>query len=388
MRIVLLAVVLVLACVPAAGAAAVPPNDDFANAIDLTALADPFLQGTNLNATEEDMEPDHAGNPGGRSVWYSWTAPGDGSIPNVSFAVDGFDTLLGVYTGAAVGALTEVASNDDVGGGPGSAVSFATVAGETYRIAIDGFGGKTGRFFLSWGPAPPNDNFADAIALAGASGQREGDSIVGATAEAGEIVFAAPPSVWYSWSPPVDGTYKIDTEGSSFDTVLAVYEGTSLEDLELLEVNDDDFEIGGCCWSWVPLVDALAATTYWIQVSSFGESEGSITLNWSPLILGTNGADVITGTSADEEIRARGGNDVVRGAGGADRIVGGNGNDEVHGGPGDDLLVDRRGLDRLLGEGGADRLDTRDGRRGDIVNGGAGADVCRADRRDTRRNCP
>jgi hypothetical protein len=55
----------------------------------------------------------HAGDAGGRSVWWSWTAARGGVV---SFDTCGaeFDTLLAVYTGDRVDALTKVASNDDL----------------------------------------------------------------------------------------------------------------------------------------------------------------------------------------------------------------------------------------------------------------------------------
>jgi len=48
-----------------------------------------------VNATKEPGEPAHAGNDGGASIWYSWTAPSTG---NVTITTEGssFDTLLGV----------------------------------------------------------------------------------------------------------------------------------------------------------------------------------------------------------------------------------------------------------------------------------------------------
>jgi len=385
------AVVLALA-LPSLGHAA-PVNDDFANAIDLNAVvADDFVSGTNVGASKEMGEPDHGGNSGGRSVWYTWTAPGDGSIPNVGIRVFGdFDTLLGVYTGVAVGALTEEASNDDVPFGA-SAVSFATTPGTTYRIAVDGFAGKSGRFDLVWNEAPANDNFADAVVLAGAAGARMGDPVRGATLEPGEIdPFGTGQSVWYSWTPPADGTYKLSTFGSSFDTILAVYEGSSLETLTLLELNDDDPD-RGCCSSWIPLVDADSATTYQIQVTPLGFPdfpEPMIALSWGPLVLGTGGADVLVGTAGAEEIRGRGGPDMLSGGGGDDLLFGGRGNDVSRGGSGDDLVFDRRGaFDILLGQGDEDRVDARDGRPGDTVRGGIGIDVCRSDPGDTRSGCP
>ena len=49
-----------------------------------------------------------------------------------------FNTLLAVYTGSSVSALTLVASNDDDGSTVGaSEVTFDTVAGQTYRELLD-----------------------------------------------------------------------------------------------------------------------------------------------------------------------------------------------------------------------------------------------------------
>jgi Ca2+-binding RTX toxin-like protein len=390
-RLVLFVTAFLLLAVPSAMPAALaPPNDNFADAVDLNAIADTngFVRANNVNATAEPLEPNHAGQTGGKSIWYSWTAPGDGSIPHVAFLAGGdFDTLLGVYTGPAVGALTPIASNDDVAGfGGGSSVSFATVAGTTYHIAIDGFLGKSGVAFLEWRESPANDNFADAFVLSGASGSRTGDTANGATTELGEDVFAALQSVWYEWTPPVDGTYKFSTVGSGFDTLMAIYSGTVLEDLELIDVNDDDPD-RGCCSSWIGLVDAVATTTYYINVSPLSLEAGPLNLSWGPLILGDAAPNVITGTPAAEEIRGLGGEDILAGAGGADLVFGGRGNDSIRGGPANDLVFDRTGLDLLRGDSGNDVLDARDRARGDRLIGGPGVDNCRADRTDVRSGC-
>jgi hypothetical protein len=61
-----------------------------------------------------------------------------------------FDTLLAVYTGSTVSALTRIASDDDSGGSLTSRVSFSAVAGTTYRIAVDGYGAASGSVKLTW----------------------------------------------------------------------------------------------------------------------------------------------------------------------------------------------------------------------------------------------
>jgi hypothetical protein len=119
----------------------VPPNDNFANAITITLANNAAtMTGHNNNATKESGEPNHAGDQGGRSVWWKWSAPVDGPV-SLDTAGSIFDTTLGVYTGASVSNLTAIASSDDVN--PGvvqySALTFSAVGGTTYYIAVDGF---------------------------------------------------------------------------------------------------------------------------------------------------------------------------------------------------------------------------------------------------------
>jgi hypothetical protein len=149
-RLVLTAFFLFLASAPPA--LAVPPaNDNFANATNLTGPAG-SITGSTIDATKEAGEPNHAGEPGGRSLWYRWAAPRDGLVTFDSCATSGFDSLLAVYTGSAVNALSEVESNDDEPACPfgRSRVVFPATAGLIYRIAVDGFGAAQGPVLLSW----------------------------------------------------------------------------------------------------------------------------------------------------------------------------------------------------------------------------------------------
>lgn len=67
----------------------------------------------------------------------------------------GFDTILAVYTGSAVGSLTRVACNDDVAfGDRGSLVQFTAVPGTTYRTQVGGYNGVSGTFPLYITRAP------------------------------------------------------------------------------------------------------------------------------------------------------------------------------------------------------------------------------------------
>src|SRR6266567_3334494 len=117
-------------------ATAQPVNDNFANALPLTGAV-VTTTGSNVGATRESGEPNIGSNIGGASVWWAWTAPGNGAV-TIDTSGSSFNTMLGVYTGSSVNALTLVASNDDYSTNLWSRVSFVAVGGTVYRIAVDG----------------------------------------------------------------------------------------------------------------------------------------------------------------------------------------------------------------------------------------------------------
>jgi thiol-disulfide isomerase/thioredoxin len=136
----------ILSALPADVRGAAPANDNFANATVLTGITN-FVISANAGATPEPGERDHADSTCSNSVWWTWQAPFTGSV-GISTAGSTFDTLLAVYTGDSVSNLQVVADNDDdAAGGFGivtSSLVFRALAGETYRIAVDGFNGATG----------------------------------------------------------------------------------------------------------------------------------------------------------------------------------------------------------------------------------------------------
>ncbi len=126
-----------------------PDNDNFSNQILVSGdLID--ITGSNQNATKETGEPEHAGDSGGASVWWSWRPPFSG-FATISTIGSDFDTTLAVYTGTSVTNLIPIVSNNDIDPGGGeftSAVTFYTSSNITYQIAVDGFQAMTGRIQL------------------------------------------------------------------------------------------------------------------------------------------------------------------------------------------------------------------------------------------------
>jgi subtilisin family serine protease len=126
-----------------------PENDLFANAIALTGNSGTSSI-SNTNATKESGEPNHAGNAGGKSIWWSFTPASDGVL-TLSTTNSTFDTMLAMYLGSRVDSLTSVTGNDDADDGVSfSKITQAVRANQTYRIAVDGFGGADGTVSLSY----------------------------------------------------------------------------------------------------------------------------------------------------------------------------------------------------------------------------------------------
>ncbi len=277
------------------GVSAAPPaNDNFLERI-LIPGATATVTGSNIDATWEPGEPNHAGNPGGRSVWWTWKAPDNGEV---RIATDGsdFDTLLAVYIGSNVSSLTTVATNDDHALLPTSRVRFGVLKGTSYEIAVDGFQNgadpASGRISLALGfipnpiPRPSNDRFADRTALTGSTITVNASNI-NATREPDEPLHAGvlgDSSVWWSWTATLSGPVIISTEGSAFDTLLGIHTGTALSDLTMVAQSDDIDSLNQILTSRVVL-QAVDGRTYAIAVDGFDGASGSIQLRLEPLVL-------------------------------------------------------------------------------------------------------
>ena len=110
-----------------------PANDDCANAIDLGSGASGSTTGTNIGATVEDGEPGVARRSPtqittGKTVWWKWTAPSTGAFEFDTIGSD-IDTMLGVFTGLGVDALTR--------GDVRTTTSAATTLHEQRRLPRD-----------------------------------------------------------------------------------------------------------------------------------------------------------------------------------------------------------------------------------------------------------
>jgi hypothetical protein len=126
---------------------------------------------------------------------------------------------------------------------------------------------------------PFSDIFADAGEITGLSGTGNGED-TNAVDQIGEPELDGRPGshlVWVQWTPPTNGVATISTLGSSFDTLLGVYTGTTLSDLTPVAADDDS---GGFFGSQV-IFNAAVGTTYMIGVAGRGTDSGEIVLTWN-----------------------------------------------------------------------------------------------------------
>ena len=128
-------------------------------------------------------------------------------------------------------------------------------------------------------PAPPaNDAFLNATTLASLSGTT--GTNVSATKETAEPSHGAGSarSVWYRWTAPSDGSLTLSTQGSSYDTLLAAYSGSSLGSLVQLAANDD--VDGSNLWSRIT-IPVTSGAIYRVAVDGWSGASGAISLSGS-----------------------------------------------------------------------------------------------------------
>jgi hypothetical protein len=257
----------------AAAFAAPPPNDQFANAQVVTGNS-ASVTGSTVDATREPGEPGH----GDYSVWYRWTPSASGTV-TINTCDSNFDTVLSVYTGSRVDALTRIAQNEDsfACDSFGSRVRFDATAGTTYQIAVasnfDEQGDVVLDVELELPVIPPNDAFDLAMALGGYEDSARGTN-VNATRQANEPAHAGNgggSSVWFRWRAPGGGIAVIDTCRSNFNTLLGVYTGASVDQLKRIAADDN-----GCGGQSRVSFFAKRGTTYWLAVDGHGGDTGRV----------------------------------------------------------------------------------------------------------------
>lgn len=309
-----------------------PINDAFEDAIVLSGSLPIVRTGdTNVDATAEVDEPtlinygeidaENEYDGIGASVWYSWECPSSGVY---RFRIDtDFDSVLSIYTGAALGSLTRVAQSENVWSDPFyEECHLDATAGTTYYLQAAGYDGQTGNIDIELAASsrPANDLFASAVALT--SGIVASGSTFGASIQSGEprreeygYYYTVGKTVWYSFtaeaSENIDlGVTATGRWGSEGRPMVSVYTGASLAALTLKA--GSSVSSGSLSLSFV----STAGTTYFVQVGAapgYGIDEGDFDVefvsyppffpSFATAITLVNSTASLTADNTDEELR-------------------------------------------------------------------------------------
>ncbi len=289
-----------------------PGNDEFQNAITISSDNYTNIQDT-IDATTANDDPllecaFNGPRTGSSTVWYKFTPTNDG-VAFVTTAGTDYDTILGVWQGTA-GNLTNVACNDDVSFFDlTSRVEAELVSGQTYYIEAvdwstldssavskphkpgDGVRAKMGGSltlnltFVPTTPAP-NDAIENAT-LIDANPYAIQQGTLGATVAGNDPYFPCAfggarqgsATVWFKFIPNANGKISADTVNTSYDTILAVWTGTS-GSLTNVACDDDG---GGSLTSLVSDVAVTQGVTYYLEAAAYA-AEGTATMEKGKLI--------------------------------------------------------------------------------------------------------
>ena len=268
-----------------------PPNDDFSNNITISALPYSNPQSTEsatVQSGEQAASCEGSANIE-NTVWYAYTATAD---QQVTFSATGSSVVKGisVWTGSALGALTEVGCATP-GVVPATKVNMTNDT--LYYIRIGSSNGLSSDFTLQADVAPINDDFANAITIDAISTNFapfiDTQDVVGATIQTNEpaATCGSTPAfrtVWYVYTALDQHIMTLNTTGSDYDTTLSVWTGNSLGALTQIGCNDNN----GALTTSALTVNAIPGATYFIRVSSSSGTAGN--LNFNAIIASKPGA--------------------------------------------------------------------------------------------------
>jgi hypothetical protein len=197
------------------------------------------------------------------NIWYCYTASCTGDV-TVALSGTSYDTMLAAYDGCACYPASDklIECNDDFGDSTDSQITFAAIAGNQYLIEVGGHASQAGQGRLTVSCEPPsqagqgrltvsceppvtpvsNDECADAKPIGDVTDLPFDTN--GATFD-GPGHCMSSPNIWYCYIASCTGNVTVALSGTSYDTMLAAYDGCECYPAsdKLIECNDD-FALG------------------------------------------------------------------------------------------------------------------------------------------------
>ncbi|MHC4948337.1 MAG: trypsin-like serine peptidase [Planctomycetota bacterium] len=275
-------------CASAARANCDPPNDDCVDAI-------PVVDGDSVIGNVAPATNDGTSTCGGgtnRDVWYTFTAPCTGILavntcgthdtPSVD---NGMDSLISMHSACPGTALNSMTCDDNAGPPPcpsgdtgllrDASISHFLTPGQQVWIRVTHSGPiADGEFVLNVDFRPINDACSQADAIF--NGATDFCN-VGATTD-GPVCAGMSNDIWYRYTAPFTGDVTVSTCGSSFDTVLAVYDGCACPPGTQLACNDQFACDGSPSNQSQVTVPVVSGQCYLIQVGGWSGNSGSGTI--------------------------------------------------------------------------------------------------------------
>jgi hypothetical protein len=209
------------------------------------------------------------------NIWYRYTATRTGNA-TVSLCGSSFDTVLAVYRGSECYPQQSnvIGCNDDACGRQ-SELSFDVVAGSQYLIEVGGFGANTGQGVLTvrleGGEPPPsgltNNDCRNATQIGNVTNLAF-DTTIATFDGSGYCVTS--PNIWYCYTAPRTGSVTVSLCGSSYDTMLAVYNGCTCNPsrANMIKCNDDF-----CGLQSEVTFEAIGGNRYLIEIGGCTDSD-------------------------------------------------------------------------------------------------------------------
>ena len=267
-----------------------PVNDECANAVELSGVNVVLVGGSTGGAFASNAVNSCGLTQYSPDVWYKYTAACTGPY-QIDTAGSNFDTVLTIYSDCG---QTVIQCDDDGGTNNTSKINRTLIGGETYWIRVAGYTQRSGNFNLQIQALglPAVDNcFSGFTASVGTR-----DFVNCNTTSTGPVITGAcngvlfGTDVWYEFNPTSSGTYTIDTIGSSFDTVMAVYQAPncgSVSSANQIACNDD---LSPGIRPSLVNINATAGLKYFVRIGGYNSAVGNGRLNIS--YYGCNPADI------------------------------------------------------------------------------------------------
>ena len=250
-----------------------PANDDCINAMQVRNVTDlPF---TTICATFDG--PGHYFTS--PNLWYRYTATNTGKV-TVSLLGSEFDTALVVYNTDDCYPKREdlLDRNDDFGGFLQSQITFQATVGRRYLFEVLGYDADEvgeGVLTVSFeGVQPPPSTNNDECRNAKPVGDVKNQAFTTANATFdGPGLCMTSPNIWYCYTATCTGNVTVNLAGSSYDTMLAVYDGCECYPImdDLIECNDD----AGNTYQSAVTFAANTGDRYLIEVGGYGNEKGA-----------------------------------------------------------------------------------------------------------------